>query len=297
MMPPAPDPIRALPCWTGDVTAEPLTGGLSNESWKVADAAGLHVVRFGRDFPFHHVDRAREVATARAAHAAGFGPAVEYAAPGVSVVAFIPSRTWGAADLRANPGRVGALLRDFHSRMPDRITGTAVMFWPFHVIRDYARTIAQGDSPFHADLDGYLAHARRLEAAQIPLPIVFGHHDLLPANFLDDGARLWLIDYEYAGFGTAMFDLAGAASNAGMDGAETDALLHAYLGAAPTPAFRRAFDAMQCASLLREAMWAMVSDLHLSAPGADYRDYARDNLDRFRAALATFTTTHGDTLT
>jgi thiamine kinase-like enzyme len=297
MMPPAPDPIRALPCWTGDVTAEPLTGGLSNESWKVADAAGLHVVRFGRDFPFHHVDRAREVATARAAHAAGFGPAVEYAAPGVSVVAFIPSRTWGAADLRANPGRVGALLRDFHSRMPDRITGTAVMFWPFHVIRDYARTIAQGDSPFRGDLDGYLAHARRLEAAQIPLPIVFGHHDLLPANFLDDGARLWLIDYEYAGFGTAMFDLAGAASNAGMDGAETDALLHAYLGAPPTPAFRRAFDAMQCASLLREAMWAMVSDLHLSAPGADYRDYARDNLDRFRAALATFTTTHGDTLT
>jgi thiamine kinase-like enzyme len=33
--------------------------------------------------------------------------------------------------------------------------------------------------------------------------------------FIDDGERLWLIDFEYAGFNTAMFDLAGAASNAG----------------------------------------------------------------------------------
>jgi aminoglycoside phosphotransferase (APT) family kinase protein len=52
-----------------------------------------------------------------------------------------------------------------------------------------------------------------LEAAQAPLPMVFGHHDLLPGNFIDDGKRLWLIDWEYAGFGTAMFDLANLATN------------------------------------------------------------------------------------
>ncbi len=87
---PCPNPaaLRALP-WQGDITAEPLLGGLSNESWKVTDARGPHVVRFGRDFPFHHVDRTREVMTARAAHAAGFGPAVEYAAPGVIVVEYL----------------------------------------------------------------------------------------------------------------------------------------------------------------------------------------------------------------
>ena len=67
----------------------------------------------------------------------------------------------------------------------------------------------------------------------MPLPIVFGHNDLLPANFLDDGKRLWLIDFEYAGFNTAMFDLAGAASNAGMTAAESDELLAAYFGATP----------------------------------------------------------------
>ena len=92
---------------------------------------------------------------------------------------------------------------------------------------------------------------------------------------------------------TAMFDLAGAASNAGMDGGETAALLRPYLGHAPGPDFLRAFDAMRCASLLREAMWAMVSDLHLAAPGADYRAYAHENLDRLSAALSDFTQKYG----
>lgn len=288
-----PEPIRALPCWQGEITAEPLHGGLSNESWKVTDAAGAHVVRFGRDFPFHHVDRARETMTARAAHAAGFGPAVEFAAPGVSVGQFIHAATWSAEDVRAAPERVGNLLRRFHQTMAEHVSGAGFMFWPFHVIRDYARTIAAGGSPFAPGLAGHLATAARLEAAQIPMPIVFGHHDLLPANFLDDGQHLWLIDYEYAGFGTAMFDLAGAASNAGMDAVETEALLETYLGTSPDDDFRRAFDAMQCASLLREAMWAMVSDLHLSAPGADYRSYALENLEKLNASLSHFTQNHG----
>ena len=78
---------------------------------------------------------------------------------------------------------------------------------------------------------------------------------MLPANFLDDGKRLWLIDFEYAGFNTAMFDLAGAASNAGMTAEESEELLAAYFGQKPDAALLRSHAAMQCASLLREAMW------------------------------------------
>lgn len=288
-----PEKLRALP-FKGQITAEPLLGGLSNESWKVKDDIGTHVVRYGRDYPFHHVDRAREVMTARAAHAAGFGPRVEHAEPGVTVVEYLNARTWGPDDLRANPDRIATLLRRFHAEMPAHISGAAFLFWPFHVIRDYARTIRAGKSPFIPDLPALLSLSDQLEQAQIPLPLIFGHHDLLPANFLDDGIRLWLIDYEYAGFGTALFDLAGAASNAGMEVPETHRLLTTYFGESPSPALLRAFDAMQCASLLREAMWAMVSDLHLAAPGADYKAYARENLEKLDAALAQYHSRHGN---
>ncbi|MCF8521127.1 MAG: phosphotransferase family protein [Rhodobacteraceae bacterium] len=286
--------IRTLPCWQGEITAEPLSGGLSNESWKVTDLAGAHVVRFGTDFPFHHVDRSREVMTARAAHAAGFAPRIEHAEPGVMVSAFVPSRTWGAGDVCAAPQRIATLLRAFHRDMPAQIGGSGFIFWPFHVIRDYARTIRAADSPFSPQLATFLALNAELEAAQTPMPIVFGHHDLLPANFLDDGTKLWLIDFEYAGFGTAMFDLAGVASNAGMSEAEAQLLLTTYFGHAPDAATLRAFHAMQCAALLREAMWAMVSAVYLSAPGVDYTDYAHENLSKLDRTLAQYRSTYGD---
>lgn len=289
----APARILALPCWQGSITASPLAGGLSNESWKVTSGAGSHVVRFGADYPVHHVSRVHETMVAKAAHAAGFAPAVSYAAPGVMVSAFIAGKTWEPADVRANAARVGELLRRFHTLMPAHVSGPAAMFWPFHVVRDYARTLREGDSPFLLELPRLLALSSAFEAAQQPLPVVFGHHDLLPANFLDDGEKLWLIDFEYAAFGTPLFDLAGAAAHAGMTDDEARAMLTAYFGSSPEPARWHAFAAMQGAALVREAMWAMVSDIHLAAPGADYKAHACENLGKLEAFLITYQQKHG----
>ncbi|MBL8584994.1 MAG: phosphotransferase family protein [Rhizobiaceae bacterium] len=285
--------IHALPIWNGRISIAPLKGGISNESWLVTDAGGPSVVRFGRDFPFHHVFRERELMTARAAAEAGFAPAVRFAEAGVMVTAFLNAKTYGGEDVRANRVRVAGLLRRFHEEMPRYISGAGFMFWVFHVIRDYARTLQRGGSRMRAELPAYLALADELERAQAALPIVFGHNDLLPGNILDDGERLWLIDFEYAGFNTAMFDLAGAASNAGMDASEADELLSAYFGGELEPGLKRGFAAMQCASLLREAMWSMVSELHLSAPGADYVAYTAENLARLDAALDSYRSAYG----
>lgn len=289
------DRIRALPIWKGSVSIEPMHGGISNESYLVTDDAGKHVVRFGKDYPFHHVFRDREVMTARAAHQAGFAPELQYSEPGIMVSAYIGARTYAPEDVRANPERIARLMRQFHEEMPKHVSGPGFMFWVFHVIRDYARTLQSGGSRMARELPGYLALAEELERAQAPLPIVFGHNDLLPANFLDDGQRLWLIDFEYAGFSTAMFDLAGTASNAGMTQEESLRLLTAYFGREPGLPMLRSHAAMQCASLLREAMWSMVSELHLNAPGADYVAYTGENLARLDAALDRYRTTYGKT--
>ena len=152
--------------------------------------------------------------------------------------------------------------------MPTHVSGAGFMFWVFHVIRDYARTLEAGGSRMAKELPRYVALADELERAQALLPIVFGHNDLLPANFLDDGSKLWLIDFEYAGFNTSMFDLAGVASNAGMNDEESE-------------------------QLLREAMWSMISELHLDAPGVDYAAYTAENLARLDAALDHYRTRYG----
>ncbi|ODT07477.1 MAG: choline kinase [Mesorhizobium sp. SCN 65-20] len=285
--------IRALPLWSGAVTIAPLKGGISNESWLVEDGRGRHVVRFGKDYPFHHVFRDREVMVARAACEAGFAPELQFAEPGVMVTEYLGAKTYGAEDVRANRARIATLMRRFHEEMPRHVSGPGFMFWAFHVIRDYARTLTAGRSRMTAELPRYLDLAEQLERAQAPLPIIFGHNDLLPANFLDDGDRLWLIDFEYAGFSTAMFDLAGAASNADMSAEESDELLSVYFGSRPDASIRRSHAAMQCASLLREAMWSMVSELHLSAPGVDYAAYTAENLEKLEATLETYQSTYG----
>ena len=285
--------IAALPIWKGSIATEPLMGGISNESWLVTDAAGGHVVRLGKDYPFHHVLRDRELMTARAAEAAGFAPPVEYAEPGIMVCRHLNAKTFGEADIRANIGRIAGIVRDFHRKMPHHVSGPGFMFWPFHVVRDYARTLSEGKSRMSGHLPAYLALADEFEAAQQPLPIIFGHNDLLPANLLDDGERLWLIDFEYAGFSTAMFDLAGLSSNAGFSPEESEALLGTYFGQAPDKALKRSLAAMQCASLLREAMWSMVSELYLDAPGTDYPAYTAENLNRLDAALDAYHTRYG----
>ena len=277
--------IAAIPIWSGPVDWEPLKGGLSNESVTVTDAGRKVVVRFGRDLPFHHVSREREIMSTRAAVAAGFAPELIHAEPGVMVSAFIEGRTFEAPDVAGNIDRIAKLLSRFHQEMPRHVSGPGLAFWVFHVIRDYARTLEAGGSRMAERLPEFLALAEALEGAQMPLPIVFGHHDMLPANLIDDGDRLWLIDYEYAGFSTPMFDLAGLTSNAELGPEQSEELLARYFDRPPEQSLIRSHAAMECASLLRETMWSLVSELHLDAPGVDYVAYTRENLDRLDAAL------------
>jgi thiamine kinase-like enzyme len=267
-----------LACWRGPVELEPLKGGLTNISFVATCRGEKFVVRCGEDIPVHHVFRDRERAASVAGFEAGLSPEVIHVEPGIMVLRYIEGRTLEEDDLRANIGRLVPLLKDCHTKVGRHVRGPVNAFWVFQVIRDYVTLI---------DVDPrYLEWADRFEQAQVPLPIVFGHHDLLAGNFIDDGSKIWLIDWEYGGFGTAMFDLANLSSNGAFDEAEDAALLAAYFEGKVADDLRRAFAAMKAASALREALWAMVSDVHLRTPGVDYQAHARDYLARFDRLMA-----------
>ena len=280
--------IAGLPIWDGKPALEPLSGGISNLSFTARDRSGKYVVRITRDFPFHHVFRDREVMFARAAHAAGFAPEVVHAAPGLMVSRFVESQVLTADDVRASIPRIAEFLTRFHREMAAGLSGPGFMFWVFHVNRDYVRQLRETGAASDRDLARWLAINNELEAAQSPLPIVVGHHDLLPGNWLDDGKRLWLIDFEYAGFDTAMFDLANLASNSSFTREQSAVLLDAYFGRSPSEADLRSHAAMEAASLLREALWSLVSVPHLDRPGVDYTAYAEENFVKLDAALAAY---------
>ena len=288
------DKVRALSCWAGPIRIEPLGGGITNRNFLVTDARRRAVVRIGDDIPVHQILRFNELAASKAAFEAGVSPAVLHHEPGALVIDFVEGRTLAAEDLRQRPmlEQALALVARAHRDMPRFLRGPALVFWVFHVARDYAATLRDGQSRHLPLLPALLDDAARLEAAIGPIDLVFGHNDLLPANFLHDGTRLWLIDWDYAGFNSPLFDLGGLAANNGLTPQDEDWMLAAYFHRPPDAPLRRAYAAMKAAAALRETLWSMVSEIH-SDLDFDFAAYTATNLQTYRAALAAFEDTHG----
>ncbi len=283
--------IRAaqLACWSGAVTPEPIAGGLTNTNFVVLDGGERFFVRIGDDLPVHGILRSNEVAIARAAAAAGVSPEVVYSEPGAIVFRFIDGCTLTPEDVRS-PGmleRIVPLIHTVHTDIPRHLRGPVLMFWVFHVIRDYAARLLELGGDAASSIPGLLTKAETLERSVGKIDIVVGHNDLLAANFIDDGSRLWLVDWEYAGFNSPLFDLGGLASNSKLSPDQEVRLLEAYYGRDPGPALRLEFLAMKCASLLRETLWAMTSAA-TSTIDEDFEAYTQENIVRFDSAFDTF---------
>ena len=277
----------SLAIWRGPVEPVPVGGGITNANFLVEDAGRRCFVRIGGDIPAHHILRWNELAASRAAHAAGISPAVLHAEPGVLVLELVEGRTLGPADVRERRQleRIVLLLRRVHRELPRHLRGPTLAFWVFHVVRDYAAGLREAGHRLSGQLPGLLARAERLEAAVGPIELVFGHNDLLAANLIDDGARLWLVDWDYAGWNSPLFDLGGLASNSELPDTDRDWLLETYYERPLDDALRRSAAAMLAASLLREAMWSMVSEVH-STLDFDFVAYTAENLARFERAWA-----------
>jgi thiamine kinase-like enzyme len=279
----------SLKLWQGAVDPQPLSGGITNVNFLVEDAGRRYVVRVGDDIPIHQVKRFNELTASRAAAAAGISPAVVHSEPGVLVLDYIEGKTLAAEDIRRPEILEQALplVARCHRELPKHLRGAVLAFWVFHVIRDYGWTLKEGNSPHASLLPALSELAGKLEQAVGPVEIVFGHNDLLPANFIDDGSRLWLIDWDYAGFNSPLFDLGGLASNSELTAGQEDWMLETYFERPVDDALRRRYQAMKCASLLRETLWSMVSEIH-SDIDFDYAAYTADNLARFQAAVTEF---------
>jgi len=288
--------IRALPCWTGAVEISALSGGITNCNYRVSDRSGQQfAVRLGRDIPEHGVMRFNELAAARAACAAGLTPEVVYAAEGILVSRFVKGRTLTSAEVRTagQLERIVELLQRCHHEIPRHLQGPALIFWVFQVIRQYLRLLeSRRENPYAVALDTLAEQALQLERAVGPVMIVFGHNDLLAANLIDDGERLWLIDWDYAGFNSPLFDLANLASNNAFTPELESQLLTLYFGADLQASTSRGFAAMQCASLLRESLWGAVSRL-TSGLDFDYAAYTRDYGQRYEQRWQLFQQHHG----
>ncbi|WP_298222080.1 choline/ethanolamine kinase family protein [Acidocella sp.] len=278
-----------LPVWNSPRDPQILKGGITNVNIKLWDGGKAFVVRLGGDIETHMVKRFNEQACHRASEAVGLSPRIIYADDNVLAMSYIDGRTLDSRSI-AQPvmlGRIARLLRQLHRQATRKLRGPVVMFWVFHVLRDYAARLHNESTVFCDELACLMLKAERLEQVVGPVDIALTHNDLLPANLIDTSERLWLIDWDYGGFNTPLFDLASVASNSALSSELSIQLLEAYYEASVSGELWRRFQAMVCASLLRETMWSMVSEIS-SGIDFDYRAYTAHYRARFDAAYGEF---------
>ena len=272
--------IQSIPIWKNNIEIKTIDGGLTNQNFLVQENSNKFVVRLGDDIPEHLVSRSNELIASKAASEANIGPKVIYSDKGILVLEYIESTTLTAKDVRDKIDLIIPVLKKIHLEIPKKIFGQSLIFWVFHVIRNYEKFLKDNKSSYTNLLPDLLSQSAKLEKNSSPYEIVFGHNDLLPGNFLDDGSRLWIIDWEYAGFNTPLFDLGGLASNCDFSQKEEIHLLENYFDKKIDDKLLLQYHSLKCASLLRETMWSMVAEL-ISKIDFNYNNYTQKNLLKF----------------
>ncbi len=264
-----------------------LEGGITNRNFRVRLGDRDYVVRLpGRDTSLLGIDREVERDATAAAADTGVGPRVGafLADEGCLVTEFIAGQPIAEDALREAEtlGQVTAALRAVHGG-----PALGTRFDSFRLVEGYRETARERGAEIPEAYAAAHAVAGEIEAAMtgpehVPVPC---HNDLLIANFLHDGRRIRILDWEYAGMGDRYFDLANLSVNNGFSIEDDERLLASYFEE-PCPAGRLAsLRLMRLMSDFREAMWGVVQST-LSTIDFDYSAYAAEHFGRLLDAAA-----------
>ena len=267
-----------------------LEGGITNRNFRVNFGGTDYVVRLpGKRTEMLGIDRTAECIANKAAAKLGFAPGVAamFEEPACLVTMFVDGKEMSAEDLR-EPGALEEVGRDLR-KLHDSGTELPTEFDSFRLVEEYADTGRENGSQPPEGYDEALETARRIEKAiegepsHQPVP---AHNDLLTANFLSNGERIQLIDWEYAGMGDRWFDLGNFAVNNGLDDDQEEQLLEAYFGEPPDDRRRATLKLFRFMSDFREAMWGVVQQ-GISELDFDFVAYADEHFGRLERTAAT----------
>jgi thiamine kinase-like enzyme len=262
-----------------------ISGGITNRNYKLETANGAFMLRIaGERTELLGIDRANEFFSAQLAHTVGVGsePMAFLERHAAILSRFIPNAlTLEPETAMARLERIVPRLRAFHDASVLPASVLPVKFNPFETVRNYHSLALEHGVHFPDDLPSLLEQMKQMETALQPHARTCPcHNDLLPANFLDDGTKIWIIDWEYAGNGNPFFDLGNLAVNLELDEAACEHLLELYFGHCDAK-LEAQLQLMRLASDLREAFWGFLQS-GISSLEMDFMAYGIKHLERFR---------------
>jgi thiamine kinase-like enzyme len=278
--------LDQVPCLRAESRMlERITGGLTNVNVKVTLPDRAAIARISTDDSvLLAIDREAEHANSLAAAASGASPEVvcRAAAEGVMVVNWVEGRTLSAIDIRddANLPRIARVCRLLHQG--PRFQGDFDMFEVqrryLQIVTDRGFKLPAGYLDLLPAFDSIRRALRVRAAATVPC-----HNDLLAENFIDDGNRLWLVDFEYSGNNDACFELGNIAFESMLTAGQLAELVRLYYGR-PEPGKVARARLLGLASQYGWTLWAAIQD---GVSTVDF-DFWTWGMEKYERAVAEF---------
>ncbi len=275
--------IQNLPCWNGPIKIEPLSGGNTNQNFKVSDSKNVYVVRCCMEIPLLGISRQNEKLCSTLAFQAGLAPELLLFQGAFQVTPFIQGCTFNDEMVKQpdNLERIAKTLKQLHSFR--EIIGEPVYFSVFQTINTYYSTANRLGVELPLDIKELMLKVTQLADKMEPFYPTLCHNDMVAANVIDDKEQLWIVDWEYGGIGNSLFDLAGICANCSLTPEQESFFVSAYFGNNNEKALQD-IRILKIASLLREALWSSVQT-KLSDLDFDYFAYANEYYGRFRKTV------------
>lgn len=277
--------LSQVPGWdaAGDAAeagCKVLGGGITNQNYLLTVSSERYVLRIGgENTELLGIRRENEHRASRIAAELGLGAEIVAFVPEerALVTRFVAGESVSAVEAAVPKtlSRIVDGIRSYHAG--PAFSGT---FSPFETVRTYRQLAAERGVGLPPNAADALSRAAEIEAALGPLerPVPC-HNDLLPGNFIDDGKRIRILDWEYAAMGDPFFDLGNLAANLELDAQGCELLVRSYCRRVESQHLAR-LRLMVLASDLRESFWGFLQS-GISSLDFDFRAYAVKHLDRF----------------
>ncbi|WP_425079524.1 phosphotransferase [Ruegeria denitrificans] len=263
-------------------------GGLTNLVYRVEGGPRTVIVRIPGEGTEAYIDRAVEIHNARVAAKTGVGPEVLWAdaASGVMISDCVPDIVTMTPEMFAtrpgSAGRAGKALRQLH----DAPEPFKFRFELFSMINDYMKVLADKNATLpegYADVVAEAAPIREVLRDK-PGTLVPSHCDPLCENFLDDGQRMWIVDYEYSGMNDALWDLGDLSVEAGLNDEQELELLTAYFDGPPSEAQIGRMVIYKAMCDLLWTLWGLIQHADEN-PAEDFWAYATNRFERCKSLM------------
>ena len=279
--------IRDAALFKGGAEVEycPVSGGISNENWRVKEVSGKGdwFVKIPGNGTEMFIDRVAAMDASRKAAAAGLGPRVydDLAKQGVEINDFIPDRRASTHSDFADPAKQKSAIAAY--RILHALPALGLTKTIFDMIDEHLQQVADLDAPRFRDADWIMLNTRMAQDAICAsgLDLVPSFNDPMPGNFMigDDGS-IMLIDYEYASMNDRCYDLGIWFGEMFFTHDQELALIEEYFGVAHREVVSR-ITVHKALADVKWALWSMVQ-LRVSRLDFDFHKYGMWKLMRFR---------------